>query len=141
MIKKLVSGDKELTVFYDGACPLCSREISFYKRQRGSGSVAWVDVAKAAEDDVSPGLSRDQALTRFHVLDKSGTLFSGGAAFSRLLLAFPVFKPLGVLLQIRPLSLISEGVYQLFLKFRPRLQVIFRARERTVTKNGNQTSW
>ena len=140
MIEKHVGHDEELTVFYDGACPLCNREISFYKRQRGSGSVAWVDVAKAAEDDVFPGLSRDQALARFHVVDKSGALFSGGAAFSRLWLVFPVFKPLGVLLLIWPFSLISEWGYQLFLRFRPRLQEVFRARDRTVTKNADQTS-
>jgi predicted DCC family thiol-disulfide oxidoreductase YuxK len=140
MIEKLVSHDKELTVFYDGACPLCNWEISFYKRQQGSGSVAWVDVAKAAEDDVFPGLSRDRALARFHVVDKSGALFSGGAAFSRLWLAFPVFRPLGVLLLIWPFSLISEWGYQLSLKFRPRLTEVFRARDRPGTKNTDQTS-
>jgi len=134
MIDKINSRDKDLTVFYDGACRLCNREISFYKRQRGSVSVAWVDVTKAAEGDVFPGLSRDKALARFHVVDKSGALFSGGAAFSRMWLALPVFKPLGVLLQVWPFSLIFEWVYQRFLKFRPRLQEFFLTRDQTVNK-------
>ena len=33
---------RPLTVFYDGACPLCDREISFYKRRRGAEGVRWI---------------------------------------------------------------------------------------------------
>ena len=69
---------KELTVFYDGACPLCEREISFYQRQAGSDRLCWVDVSSVPDGEVAPGLSRDQALNRFHVLSADGTLASGG---------------------------------------------------------------
>lgn len=29
------------TVFYDGSCPLCSREIAHYRRLRGAESLKW----------------------------------------------------------------------------------------------------
>lgn len=35
----------KLTVYYDGACPLCRREIEFYRRRRGADAIEWVDAA------------------------------------------------------------------------------------------------
>ena len=34
-----------LTVFYDGLCPLCSREISHYRRRIPQGKALFVDYA------------------------------------------------------------------------------------------------
>lgn len=125
MTQPPISTNTQLTVLYDGSCPLCSREIAFYKRQRGAATVVWIDIAQTGAGEVVPGLSRDQALARFHIVDTNGKLLSGGAAFSRLWQVLPVFRPLGLLLQVWPFSLISEYGYLLFLKFRPRLQSIF----------------
>ena len=41
-------------VFYDGACPLCIREIAFYKRRKGADGVTWVDVSDAAHKHSAP---------------------------------------------------------------------------------------
>ena len=53
-----------LTVFYDGACPLCRREIAFYRRRRGAARIRWLDISRAPEGEVAPGLSRCAALAR-----------------------------------------------------------------------------
>ena len=44
-----------VTVFYDGACPLCATEIGFYQRRRGAERVAWVD-ASACSDSILFGI-------------------------------------------------------------------------------------
>ena len=67
---------RKLTVFYDGACPLCEREISFYRCRKGAEGIAWVDVSRSSEDEVTPGLSKNQALARFHIMDADGILVS-----------------------------------------------------------------
>jgi len=84
-----------LTVFYDGACPLCRREISFYQRRDGAESVRWIDVSRSPAGEVAPGLSRDAALARFHVRDAAGRITSGGPAFAKLWEALPAFAVLG----------------------------------------------
>lgn len=118
----------ELTVFYDGACPLCRREIAFYRRRKGADAVDWVDVSQTMGDMVVPGLTRDAALGRFHVRDADGLLLSGGAAFSRLWLALPSFRRLGRICQVWPMPGLLEIGYRFFLKFRPWLQARLRAR-------------
>ena len=118
---------KEITVFYDGACPLCAREIGFYKRRDGADRVEWRDVSASATDEVGPGLSRDQALARLHVLDSEGHLVSGGAAFARLWQALPGFRVLGRLFRYPPLAWALERAYVAFLRIRPRLQALVAA--------------
>ena len=123
----MIMGEVEkLTVFYDGACPLCEREIAFYRRGRGAEDVSWVDVSGGPEGEVAPGLSRVRARARFHVKRPDGTLLSGGRAFAELWLALPAFRALGVLARPRPVAWILDRAYDLFLKFRPRIQSLAR---------------
>ena len=112
------------TVFYDGACPLCRREIAFYRRRPGADRVDWVDVSETDGGDVAPGLSRASALGRFHVRDGDGRMVSGGAAFAALWSALPGFRIVGRVFRRRPLVWILEGGYRMFLKIRPRVQAM-----------------
>lgn len=114
-------------VFYDGACPLCIREIAFYKRRKGGDGVTWVDVSGAAREEVAPGLNRNQALARFHVQNGDGSLVSGGKAFATLWTALPGLRFWGRLFKLQPLAWILDRAYDAFLKFRPRLQAIMKA--------------
>jgi predicted DCC family thiol-disulfide oxidoreductase YuxK len=120
---------QKLTVFYDGACPLCEREISFYRQREGADSVAWVDVSGFPEGEVAPSLSKDQALARFHVLNADGALISGGAAFAELWTVLPSFRLWGKLFQARPFVWVLNRVYDRFLRIRPRIQSIVAGRQ------------
>lgn len=123
------ANEKKLTVFYDGACPLCAREIGFYQNRQGADTVTWLDVSALGAAVVSPGLSKDQAMARFHVLGPDGKLLSGGAAFAQLWRVLPGFRLLGRIGQTAPAAWILKHAYNGFLRFRPRLQTWFRARE------------
>jgi len=109
---------QDLTVYYDGACPLCRREIALYRNCRGAESVAFVDVS---QPDVVPGpdLDRNAALARFHVRDGEGRLRSGAAGFAALWERLPAWRPLAVLAHIPLVLPLMEGAYRLFLRVRP----------------------
>jgi demethoxyubiquinone hydroxylase (CLK1/Coq7/Cat5 family) len=124
--------DKPLTVFFDGACPLCEREIGFYRRRPGAGAIGWVDINRCEGAVIAPGLSRADALARFHVLDADGSLVSGGAAFARLWEALPGFRWLGRLCRTAPIAWLLERGYDQFLKARPALQSLVRRRDEPV---------
>ncbi|HPG88110.1 MAG TPA: DUF393 domain-containing protein [Hyphomicrobium sp.] len=73
-----------LTVFHDGSCPLCRREIALVQKLTAGENIAFVDVSAPATGEVAPGLSADTAMRRFHVRRADGTLISGAAAFLEL---------------------------------------------------------
>ncbi|OYZ34992.1 MAG: thiol-disulfide oxidoreductase, partial [Novosphingobium sp. 16-62-11] len=51
---------------------------------------------------------------------------SGAAAFAAMWRAIPRLRWLGQLARIWPLSVMLEGLYRLFLIFRPQLQRLFK---------------
>ena len=115
----------DLTVYFDGSCPLCRREIAFYRRLRGAERLQWLDVSAGAP--LGPDLSCEDAMRRFHVRDGQGRLFSGGAAFARLWQALPGWRVLGCLCARPPLSWLLDLAYRCFLPLRPRLQGLMQA--------------
>ncbi|MEL7027956.1 MAG: DUF393 domain-containing protein [Pseudomonadota bacterium] len=117
-----------LTVFFDGACPLCVREIGFYRRRRGADGIDWIDVSAGAQPEIAPGLSRCDALARFHVRDAAGAVHSGARAFAERWAQLPLFRPLGLVVKVQPFLALAEGGYRIFLRIRPRLQDIIRRR-------------
>lgn len=122
------SADQPLvTIWYDGACPLCLREIAAMRRLDRRGAIDFVDVCDAAAP-VSCPVSRDALLARFHARDKDGTLHSGAAAFAVMWRAIPLLKPLGHLARIPLVLGALEFFYRQFLKIRPRLQQLARNR-------------
>lgn len=109
-----------LTVYFDGSCPLCRREIALYRRQRGAERLAWHDVSAGASTGAD--LSCDAALRRFHVRDAQGRLHSGAAAFARLWRCLPGWRVLGWLAALPPTVWLLELAYRAFLPLRPRMQ-------------------
>ncbi len=115
---------ERLTVYYDGACPLCRREISLYQGLKGAEDVDWVDVSCQDGACCAQDLSREKALKRFHIRDKHGQLASGAAAFAELWMAFPGWRWAGRILALPGIRHVADIAYYLFLFIRPLLQRI-----------------
>lgn len=117
------SGDT-LTVLYDGACPLCRREIAHYRNlaeQNGAPeALAFTDVS-APEAPLPPGQRRDDLLRRFHV-QHDGRLLSGAAAFVALWARLPGWRWLAVVARVPGVTALMELAYRAFLPLRPTLQ-------------------
>ncbi|MFP4648439.1 MAG: thiol-disulfide oxidoreductase DCC family protein [Halorhodospira sp.] len=78
-------------VFYDGQCPVCSREIALYQRLDKKEAVEWRDLhAPGALEGT--GLTWNQAMQRFHCLDAEGIMRSGVDAFSVVWLYLPYWR-------------------------------------------------
>ncbi|MGB0498068.1 MAG: thiol-disulfide oxidoreductase DCC family protein [Rubricella sp.] len=102
-------------VFYDGACPICSREIAMWKGARGMDDVAFRDIA---EEDLPEGFDRETLLARFHVRRESGEVVAGAAAFLALWRRSPWFRPLAILLDRQPFLWMLDRAYDGFLRVR-----------------------
>ena len=115
-------------VYYDGACPLCAREIGFYRCQEGADRIRWVDVSSIDSMNVAPDLPREQALARLTVRDVDGSLVSGSGAFTRIWTWLPRFRWLGRLFDVQPFGWLLRHAYEVVLKLRPFLQAIASAK-------------
>ena len=116
--------DKEsppLTVLYDGACPLCRREIGIYRSLQPNTPVCFADVSDAALP-LPPGTTREQLLARFHVRSRDGELLSGAAAFVALWTALPGWRWLALAGRLPGALWTMERTYIFFLRWRPTIQ-------------------
>lgn len=118
--------ERRLTVYYDGACPICTTEVRFYRAQAGGEEIDWVNLQNASEADLE-GLDREKALSRLHVRDEQGRMLEGIPAFAGLLERLPRLSPLGRLMGLPPFSWIMKALYLVFLLIRPLVQRLARA--------------
>ena len=111
------------TVFFDGSCPLCRREIRVYQNAVATIPIQWVDVSADA-----PGLRAGcgELMSRFHVQTADGRLLSGAAAFVSLWLLFPGWRWLGKFGSLPGMTHVLELAYRSFLLVRPGIQWLFR---------------
>lgn len=109
----------DVTVWYDGACPLCRREIAVMQGLDRRGAISFVDVSEGAPE--SCPVSQEELLARFHVRE-NGQVLSGAAGFAAMWRAIPLLRPLGELARVPLMGRLFERFYILFLRFRPRLQ-------------------
>jgi predicted DCC family thiol-disulfide oxidoreductase YuxK len=121
MVTEPVNERSELTVLYDGACPLCRREIGVYRGLQPNTPVCFLDVSDEALP-LPPGTTRQQLLARFHVRGRDGELLSGAKAFLALWAALPGWRWLALFGRVPGMAWAMERAYRLFLRWRPAMQ-------------------
>lgn len=108
----------KVTIWYDGGCPLCTREIALMR---------WLDWRRAIDyHDVSPPgavcpIDQGELLARFHA-SEDGVMLSGAAAFAAMWRAIPLLKPIGWAARNSVVLWLLERLYIRFLRVRPYLQ-------------------
>ena len=110
----------QLTVWYDGECPLCQCEIALMKRLDRGRAILFADVSTT---EAACPISRQDLLARFNA-EEDGRLVSGAEAFAAMWRAIPLLRPLGLLARNTRVLAILERAYLRFLQLRPRLQAL-----------------
>lgn len=122
-----------LTVLYDGACPLCRREIAHARRlaaRRGGAGIDFVDIAGAG--CALPGAPPTaQLLARFHVRRADGTWLDGAAAFAEMWSRLPGWRWAARAARGPGALALLESAYRGFLRLRPTLQGLAARWDRT----------
>ena len=71
----------ELEVFFDGACPLCAREMRLIKRFDRRGRVGVIDIAAPDFDAASYGKTHEDLMARIHARLADGRFVEGVEVF------------------------------------------------------------
>jgi len=103
-----------LTVFYNGACPVCRKHIArFQKSSTGrSRLIAWTDAAAAPWALRRWHVDPAEALLRLYAVADDGRLLSGAAAFARLWHELPRYRVLGIIVGLPGIQQIAEALYR-----------------------------
>jgi len=125
-----------LTILYDGACPLCLREVRFLKgRDREPHRLGFVDIDDPAYDPGRhAGISYREAMGRIHAIDSQGAVLRDVAVFRR------AYELIGLGWLYAPtrwplLGPLAEAFYRLWARLRlmltgrPSLEELCRLRE------------
>jgi predicted DCC family thiol-disulfide oxidoreductase YuxK len=80
---------QQLTVYFDGLCPLCSREIKFYRSKASATKIDWQDITEPGFDPDSHGLDKVKIHQSFHVKTKDGKVIAGVEAFISIVSSNP----------------------------------------------------
>lgn len=113
------SNKAQITVLYDGGCPLCAKEIAHYRRQDKLGRVNWQDISKV-QHPWPFAISRQSALLYLHVQDQQGQWQVGVMAFIAIWQQLPSYRWLAKLASVQPLKRLLSVCYRSFAKCRYR---------------------
>jgi predicted DCC family thiol-disulfide oxidoreductase YuxK len=105
---------RELTIWYDGGCPLCRREIALMRRLDRTGAIIFED---ATDDGLTCPIDRAELLARLHAREE-GIILSGAAAFAAMWRAIPLLRPLGLAARQPRVLAWLERCYRHFLRAR-----------------------
>ncbi len=108
-----------LTIFYDGACSVCSTEISYY-RSIADQRVEFVNIAAVDFDADSLGKRTEEFQKKLHACDANGHFFTGVEAFRKLwdALPSPFYPILSTVVGLPGIHLAACTSYAVFARFR-----------------------
>ena len=112
----------KLTVYYDGACPMCIREIALLRRLDQRRALIVFENIAPVDAVPSCDISKTKLLARFHARLPDGRMVEGAQAFTEAWSQVPWLiwmRPLG---RFVPTRWLMNRVYDGFLKIRPALQ-------------------
>jgi predicted DCC family thiol-disulfide oxidoreductase YuxK len=101
----------ETEVIYNGACPICSREIAAYARAAEAGALPLRFTDLSSCDLARLGLTEEAAARRLHVL-RGGELLSGVPAFLALWAEMPRLRWLSRLVGLPGMRHVATLVYE-----------------------------
>ncbi len=112
-----VTAAPELTMYYDGQCPLCVAEVEFLQTRNTQGQLAFVDITHTGFEAEGHNISCEAAMAQIH----------GRTADGQVLIGVPVFatayklanlRVLAWVLSRRWLMPVLQPAYVLFAKHR-----------------------
>ena len=114
----------KLTIFFDGGCPLCKREVDFLQSRNQKGYLSFIDINSSDFSlDFKYGISYKQAMERIHAFKNDGSVIKDIKVFQE---AYSLIG-LGWIYTPTKLPILDkciEFIYGLWAKYR--LKITFR---------------
>ena len=107
-----------VTVFYDGKCNLCAREITYYQRIAPANTFIWDDITQPQSQFMQLGYHQRDGLLRLHALDDANCLHIGVDAFALIWRQLPRWRWLAHIVSLPVIHTVAQWLYHGFAKWR-----------------------
>ena len=107
-----------ISVFFDGKCNLCSKEINYYQRIAPKNTFNWVDITKNPDELDRFEIKLSDGLRLMHVADSNGNISTGVDAFIIMWKQIKYWKFLGLFVSLPIVKQIANLLYQYFADWR-----------------------
>lgn len=107
-----------ISVYYDGLCGLCSKEIAYYQRIAPQGIFNWQDVNQDPDALLQDKISLSDALRLLHAKDDKGTLHIGVDAFILIWRELKYWRLLAFVISLPIIRQIAAFAYEKFAAWR-----------------------
>ena len=111
----------KLSVYFDGLCHLCSREIEHYKKVPGNENLKFIDITNPQFDCVLEGLNPIDVHQYMHVKDTKGEIFIKVDAFIEIWKRLPRYRFAVRIAQMKIVRPFMNIGYWCFATIRPYL--------------------
>ena len=109
-----------ITVFFDGDCPVCSREVQILRRIDQDSTIRWVDIGELSGDELPSGKTREQLLGEMHVFRAGSGWSSGIDGFRAIWLQLPFLRRMAWIFRVPVLRQALQVLYGYFLRWQSR---------------------
>jgi predicted DCC family thiol-disulfide oxidoreductase YuxK len=107
-----------ITVYYDGKCGLCSKEIRHYKKIAPEGLFLWHDITKSAEELHQHGIKLADGLMFLHAKDSDGAIHIGVDAFILIWSRLQRWRLLAKIVSLPIIRHMTNSLYTIFAHWR-----------------------
>jgi len=118
MSEQALKKEAKITVFYDGKCGLCSKEINHYKRIEPKGVFKWIDITSEPETFEKLGYKKEDGLRALHAQDTDGNIHIGIDAFILIWQQLKRWRCWAIFLSLPIIKQITEFTYKHFANWR-----------------------
>lgn len=108
-------------MYFNGACPMCRREIALYRDLPATAPMEFVDISDAT-CKVPAGHLREALLARFHVQHADGRMDGGARAILTLWARLPYWRWFTRIRAVPGVTALLEILYNGLLRLRPAIQ-------------------
>ena len=107
-----------ITVFYDGKCGLCSKEINYYKKIAPPHLFDWQDITGSSEELTKAGITLKEGLKTLHAKDDDGKFHVGVEAFILIWKQLDRWKMLASFVSLPVVIPVAKFAYKIFASWR-----------------------
>ncbi|MBT5185771.1 MAG: DUF393 domain-containing protein [Kordiimonadaceae bacterium] len=107
-----------IKVFFDDRCPICSREIDYYKRITPSADIVWCGISQHISTLEKNGISYIESLKVIHAINTENKHFRGVDVFILIWQQTSNWRWFAKIVKLPVIYHVSKALYSIFAHWR-----------------------